>query len=260
MFVPSSRQSTTTDFIRSRLKEKRIGKSTITRQIVLEKVIGLLAHNRRYAEAPKVYKQMVEEKYNPSPIVDAQMLVVGLAWGVAKPEKAMDGSRGFSRLEALELPPRLIFYTIQNSFPAEEGTTSHLQSSLTSCDQTDICSKDADVSIEIDTDADTDSTASSRTQPYATLISSLTSFDPLSQGTIDRVLRTIRYNEIRIDSALFSALNFHFASSRDAKKTMALYDALKKARRGIGSSSCGQIPQCTAAYGIRSHGISCNTA
>ncbi|KAL0067503.1 hypothetical protein AAF712_005494 [Marasmius tenuissimus] len=283
MFVPSSRQSTATDFIRSRLKEKRIRKSTITRQIVLEKVIGLLAHNRRYAEASKVYKQMVEEKYDPSPIVDAQMLVIGLASGAVKPEKAMDGLtrifqvRGengtgagefseneFVRLlglsKALELPPRLIVHTIRKfiSYGGKDYIPSPVIVNLLvgmlvrdgmvdeafrviahydiDSDQTDICSEDADVSIEIDTDADIESIASSRTQPYATLISSLPSFDPLSQGTIDRVLRTIRYNEIRIDSALFSALISHYASSRDVKKTMALYEALGKARQETGIS------------------------
>ncbi|KAJ8082922.1 hypothetical protein PM082_008779 [Marasmius tenuissimus] len=73
-------------------------------------------------------------------------------------------------------------------------------------DQTDICYEDADVSIDIDTDADTESTASSRTQPYATLISSLPCFDPLFQGMIDHVPCTARYPEIRIGFALFSAL------------------------------------------------------
>ncbi|KAK1231067.1 hypothetical protein PQX77_005826 [Marasmius sp. AFHP31] len=285
MFVPSSRQSTATDFIRSRLKEKRIGKSTITRQIVLEKIIGLLAHNRRYAEASEVYKQMVEEKFNPSPIVDAQMLVIGLARGVVKPEKALDGltrifqaeddetgageARHFSENEfvrllgmskALELPPRLIVHMIRKfifcrgkdyipspvivnllvGMLVRDGMVDEAFRVIAhydiDSDQIDICSEDADVSVEIGTDADTESATTSRTQPYATLISSLPSFDPLSQGTIDRVLRTIHHNEIRIDSALFSALISHYASGRDVKKAMALYDALGKARRETGIS------------------------
>ncbi|KAJ8094557.1 hypothetical protein PM082_010992 [Marasmius tenuissimus] len=68
-------------------------------------------------------------------------------------------------------------------------------------------------------------------RPYTTLISSLSSSNPPSQGTLGRVFRTIRYLEIRIDSVLFRALISRSISGCDVKKTMALYDALGTARR-----------------------------
>ncbi|KAL0569014.1 hypothetical protein V5O48_012949 [Marasmius crinis-equi] len=98
-------------------------------------------------------------------------------------------------------------------------------------DQIEITSEDTGITVEADSGSD-----SNRSRPYATLISSLPPFDPLSQGAIDRVLFTIRSNEIQIDAAIFSALISHYARKCDVRRGISLYEALKKARveTGIG--------------------------
>ncbi|KAF9269622.1 hypothetical protein L218DRAFT_1072437 [Marasmius fiardii PR-910] len=273
LYTPTERQSTAERFIHRRLSEERFKKATITRQDVFEKIISLLIQHRRFREATTVYERMKREKLCASSITDAQMLAIGLASDAIGPEKAFEGletifrggslkdesgARNFSeddflRLlgawKALDLPSRSMAHMIrkfiscqQEGYTPSKGIVTLLVGMLVRDgsvdeafrvidaykDQTDDEPGGSNITVE-----DSDS-GFEVTHPYATLISSLPTFDPLSQGAIDRVLTEIRSNEVQIDSSLFTALIMHYAGKREAQKVLSLYDALKKAREDMG--------------------------
>ncbi|KAG7095424.1 hypothetical protein E1B28_006173 [Marasmius oreades] len=276
--TPTRRQSSAEHFIHYRLSEDRFKKATITRQDVFEKIISLLIHHRRFREATSVYRRMLKEDFCASSTTDAQMLAIGLASGVVRPEQALEGlgrifqggslrkepregkflEDDFIRLlgvwKALDLPPQSMVHVIRKfiSCQKEGYVPSRVIVNLlvgmlvrdgsvdeafrvidTYNGQTDDEPEEPNVVVdEVDSNP-------GATQPYAALISSLPTFDPLSQKTIDRVLTEIRSNEIQIDSSLFTALISHYARKRDIQKTLSLYDALKKAREDTGIAELG---------------------
>ncbi|KAK1225343.1 NADH pyrophosphatase [Marasmius sp. AFHP31] len=111
----------------------------LTRQIVLKKIIGVLARNRRRVETYEVYRQMFEGSWLASELVRD---------GV-KAEKALDGfTRIFGGRSCSTVIVNLSVGTLVCDAIVDEAfrVIAHYDIDI---DQTDTCSEDANVSIEV---------------------------------------------------------------------------------------------------------------
>ncbi|KAF5373681.1 hypothetical protein D9758_000781 [Tetrapyrgos nigripes] len=235
--------SHTGSFVFHRLSEERY-KTPLNRHTFFERLISLLIHYRHFEEAGSTYARMMGEGYVSSLKTDAQMLAIGLVVSPHQSRAAWYSLRlifaneDYSEddlilllgvFQFLDAPPSFMTQVIRDFMSARgENYVPHrrLINILTG-----MLVKEGQIqeAFELANDYDNPSAQGSRSHPYASIISSIDSFDPHSQQSIGEVLETVREKEIEYDASIFNALLAHQVRLKDVDKAFTIYRTLMDA-------------------------------
>ncbi|THU84793.1 hypothetical protein K435DRAFT_397780 [Dendrothele bispora CBS 962.96] len=237
-------------FIHRRLSDERF--AVPNRHVLFEKIISLLIHHRHFEEAGRIYERLSNEGYVSTLKTDAQMLTIGL---VLSPDKYREiipslqiifaASQEFTEgdfilllgvFQDLDASPGLMIRVIQEFLSSRgEGfiPCQRLVNILVGMMVKEGLVQEA-FEFTADYDNISDSHDATRSHPYASIISSLDTFSPLSEKSINDVLAQIRSREIESDASVFNALISIQVRKKDVDKAFQVYGALmENAKEGL---------------------------